>query len=174
MYVYLRQTSFLFLTHTKIIRTPLIMFPLVLASTSDAAVAIGRISDFLTSEELAEQYKIDYTHDAAVHVDGDFTWETGHRPDNGEDNFVKGRDGTGGDVTKTPTEQITEVEKRRKKLKEPLLPTTASNKKDDDATAKEEMGAAVEKPFALKNLNLRVSRGLFVAIVGRVGSGKVS
>ena len=81
------------------------MFPLVLAVTSDA---IGRISDFLTAEELAEQYRIDYQHSVAVHLNGDFTWETGRTPGNGGNKFVKG-DGTGGDVTKTPTEQMTKV-----------------------------------------------------------------
>jgi ATP-binding cassette, subfamily C (CFTR/MRP), member 1 len=148
------------------------MFPLVLAVTSDAAVAIGRISEFLSAEELAEPYRIDYQHSVAVHVNGDFTWETGRTPGNGEDKFVKG-DSTGGDLTKTPAEQIPKVEKRHKKLKESLLPTTASNEEDNGAIIKEEMGA-VEKPFALKNLNLQVSRGSFVAIVGRVGSGKVN
>jgi ATP-binding cassette subfamily C (CFTR/MRP) protein 1 len=30
-----------------------------------------------------------------------------------------------------------------------------------------------EKPFELKNLNLKVAKGSFIGIVGRVGSGKV-
>ena len=47
-----------------------------------------------------------------------------------------------------------------------MLPTTAtaeSEKKVDTP----------EKPFELKGLNLKIPKGSFVAIVGRVGSGKV-
>jgi ATP-binding cassette, subfamily C (CFTR/MRP), member 1 len=54
-----------------------------------------------------------------------------------------------------------------------VLPTTASNTKSDDPTAREEEKTAEEKPFELKNFKFKVTKGSFVAIVGRVGSGKV-
>lgn len=55
---------------------PLIFFPFVLSSLSDALVALGRISSFLTAEELPEPHKIVQGRECAVEVDGDFTWET--------------------------------------------------------------------------------------------------
>jgi len=63
--------------------------------------------------------------------------------------------------------------KRQKALNGlPLLPIRTS---EDKATSKayEASTAEEEKPFALTNLALRVPKGSFVAIVGRVGSGKV-
>ncbi|KAF8882127.1 P-loop containing nucleoside triphosphate hydrolase protein [Infundibulicybe gibba] len=102
----------------NIIRAPLIFFPFVLSSLSDALVALGRISKFLTAEELADPYLIDYESKPAVEVDGAFAWETEGKLE--EPKFSKG------------------------------------------------------KPFELNNLKLSVEKGAFVAIVGRVGSGKSS
>lgn len=153
---------------------PLIMFPLVLASLSDATVALLRISKFLTAEELAEPYVIDYELKTAVDVDGDFTWETAGKPvDNGQ-KLEKGTDRKGDPRAKKLDEKPAREKRERKRGskngKEPVLPTTA---KSDDATEKEEENKADEKPFELKNLKLQVPKGAFVAIVGRVGSGKV-
>ena len=54
---------------------PLTFLPLVLAATTDALVAIRRISNFLRAEELAVPYTIDPSSNVALDVDGDFTWE---------------------------------------------------------------------------------------------------
>ena len=68
--------------------------------------------------------------------------------------------------SKDKEEKKERKEKERKRdSKGAALPTTmgeAEKKKEED-----------EKPFALKDLHLRVPKGAFVAIVGRVGSGKV-
>jgi hypothetical protein len=133
----------------------------------------------LTAEELSEPYAIDYESKSAVDVDGDFTWETAGKPVDDVKKAVKGAGGRGGHGTKKPdqkTEQKNKTEKKAlfggKSKKEPVLPTSANNGKSDDATEKEEKPAE-EKPFELKNLKFRVPKGAFVAIVGRVGSGKV-
>ena len=55
---------------------PLIMLPVVLASATDALVALKRIGTFLRAEELAVPYAVDANAEAAVDVDGDFAWET--------------------------------------------------------------------------------------------------
>jgi ATP-binding cassette, subfamily C (CFTR/MRP), member 1 len=57
--------------------------------------------------------------------------------------------------------------KANKKKRDSVLPTTAT-------TDSEKKADAPEKPFELKGLNLKIPKGSFVAIVGRVGSGKVS
>src|ERR1700689_2162180 len=118
------------------------MFPLVLANTADAAVALNRISKFLTAEELDEPYTIDYNRNGALDVDGDFSWEAAS---NYGDQPVKGGGGTCSDETKKPkenVEQISEMEKhglfRRGKRKQgPVLPTTACSETCDDVTQQE-------------------------------------
>jgi ATP-binding cassette subfamily C (CFTR/MRP) protein 1 len=118
-------------------------------------VALGRISHFLTSEELPEPYLIDKTLHVAVEVDGDFVWETVLATGDG-----KKEKKIHGDKRKKPP------------LKgETSLPvTTADLEKENlnDARKKDQ-----ETPFELKNLKMSVPKGAFVGIVGPVGSGKV-
>ena len=75
-----------------------------------------------------------------------------------------GSKGKGGDKEK----------KKKKKAKKgkggEVLPTVAPQNEEKEKEGKEAEG----KPFELKNLNLKIPKGAFVAIVGRVGSGKVS
>ena len=124
---------------------PLTFLPIVLSSLSDALVALGRISQFLTSEDLPEPYLIDKNLPVAVQVDGDFVWETVLATGDGE--------------------------KGKKPLKRESLPVTTTDLEKEilkDAKKNEQ-----ETPFELKNLKMSVPKGAFVGIVGRVGSGKV-
>jgi ATP-binding cassette, subfamily C (CFTR/MRP), member 1 len=50
--------------------------PNVFSSSSDALVALRRISEFLTAEELADSMHIDFESKCGVEAEGDFTWET--------------------------------------------------------------------------------------------------
>ncbi|KAJ7730232.1 multidrug resistance-associated ABC transporter [Mycena maculata] len=142
----------------NIIRAPLVFLPFVLSALSDALVALGRIGSFLTGEELPEPFPIDDDLKNAVEVDASFAWETAGKIEDpkfaGGGRAGKGRakkDGKG-------------------KKGAAVLPTTADNgTSSGTATPGEE-----EKPFELKNLKLSVPKGAFVAIVGRVGSGKSS
>lgn len=141
------------------------MIPLIISflSCADGAVALGRIASFLTAEELAEPYTIDQGSKHAVDVDGDFQWETTYGGKNSGSKFEKGAHKSAQDKEKRHSKSV-------KKDAAPVLPTTNDPEKGDDLDAppKEE-----EKPFELKNLKMQVPRGSFVAIVGRVGSGKV-
>ena len=135
---------------------PLTLLPIVLASAMDALVAIRRISAFLRAEELAVPHTIDPKSDVALDVDGDFTWEEMRKEDAGavKDPATKATADGGNDGA-------------------PTLPTTAPP--DDQAQEKErEKDKPPDKPFELRNLKLRIPKGAFVAIVGRVGSGKSS
>ena len=136
-------------------RIPITFLPLVLSSLADALVALGRISQFLTSEDLPEPYSIDKNLHLAVQVDGDFTWETVLGP---------GEEGKGNGNNKG---------KKSLKAGRSLPMTTADLEKEkmklDDAGGKNDR----ETPFELKNLQMSVPKGAFVGIVGRVGSGKV-
>ena len=130
---------------------PLVLFPAVLSILSDVLVAFGRISQFLTAEDLPEPYLIDKNLHVAVQVDGDFVWET----------VLATRDGTKG-----------KGDKSQKQLKgKTSLPVTTSDLEKENL---KDVGTIdQETPFELKNLNMSVPKGAFVGIVGRVGSGKV-
>ena len=141
----------------QIIRMPITFLPLVLSSLSDALVALGRISRFLTSEDLPESYPIDENLPVAVQVDGDFVWETVLAAGGGGK-----RKSARGDKDRKPLNL---------KAEKSLPMTTADLEKEalkDDAESR-----GPETPFELKNFKLSVPRGAFVGIVGRVGSGKV-
>ncbi|KIM72411.1 hypothetical protein PILCRDRAFT_16141 [Piloderma croceum F 1598] len=145
------------LQYFNIIHMPLVLFPIVLPSSSDATVALRRISKFLTAEELSEPYTIDYERKTAVEVDGDLTWETAGNPVDAEEKGKLAKCGLF----------------RGANRKKPMLPTTTQTGEPGAAT-KEEETKADEKPFELKILKFKVPKGAFVAIVGRVGSGKSS
>ena len=134
---------------------PLTFLPLALSSLSDALVALGRISQFLTSEDLPEPYLIDKNLQNAVEVDGDFAWETVLAAGDGG---VKGKH-LHGHKSKRSSKGVTP------------LPTTAADLEKD--VLKDVKKNEQETPFELKNLKMSIPKGAFVGIVGRVGSGKV-
>ncbi|KII85519.1 hypothetical protein PLICRDRAFT_319144 [Plicaturopsis crispa FD-325 SS-3] len=144
----------------NIIRAPLLYFPLVLSNCSDAVVALGRISEFLLAEELDKPYILDVESKDAVSVEGNFTWETVQKLDVQE---------------KHPASKKAGKKGADKGEKENVLPTTApgglGSKESDQETSTIE---GDEKPFELTDLKFKVPKGAFVAIVGRVGSGKSS
>ncbi|KAF7297335.1 Multidrug resistance-associated ABC transporter protein [Mycena indigotica] len=144
----------------NIIRMPLAFIPFVLSALSDALVAFRRIGAFLTAEELPEPYLIADTQTNAVDVDASFTWETVEKLDGSKFGAKKGK-GPGGGKGKKSGKDI--------KKSRSVLPTTSSDPASGAVTPAEE-----EKPFELKNLKMTVPRGAFIAIVGRVGSGKSS
>ena len=149
---------------------PLILFPFVLSTFSDALVALGRISKFLTAEELAEPYAIDYEMKNAVMVDGDFTWEaTGKLEESRfEINGQGGGNGRKGGGVEAARRTSWNRRKHEKNKEGAVLPTVLPVVQDEEHAKEKE-----ERPFELKNLRLSVPKGAFVAIVGRVGSGKV-
>ena len=59
----------------------------------------------------------------------------------------------------------------KKSEKEPVLPVTTSSEEKEEQAAEQE--TVDDKPFELADLKLQIPKGSFVAIVGRVGSGKV-
>ncbi|KAJ3506143.1 hypothetical protein NLJ89_g7032 [Agrocybe chaxingu] len=154
----------------NVIRAPLIFFPFVLSSLSDALVALGRISKFLTSEDLPEPYPVKPELPIAVQVDGDFVWETViNLLDEKGGKFSKGkRDAARGAPQKMEGDGKRWWKRSSKKDQSSILPS--SNADVEKGGEKDE---EKETPFELNNLNFIVPKGAFIAIVGRVGSGKV-
>ena len=134
----------------------------MLASATDALVAIRRISTFLRAEELAVPYSVDPSADVALAVDGDFTWETVHKG-KGEPSIPSAQEGRASKGEKYAGDE--RKGDRRKKREGETLPTSTSPEEDEKSEE--------ETPFALNGVKLSIPKGAFVAIVGRVGSGKV-
>lgn len=161
----------------QILQSPLRLLPLVFTVSTDAVVALQRISKFLVAEELAEPYVIDSKSEHAIDVDGDFAWETAHKPEEsksgrrgaGGRGGGRGAGGRGGKKGGSDRKSSSFF-RRRKDKGGAILPTTApaEGEKTEKDGVKEE-----EKPFALNNLVMKVPRSAFVAIVGTIGSGKV-
>ncbi|KAF9473172.1 P-loop containing nucleoside triphosphate hydrolase protein [Pholiota conissans] len=169
-------------------RVPLLLFPLVLSSLADAMVAFQRICSFLTAEELAETYVIDPSQPQALYVDGDFEWETTLKLQaTSEEADIPAAEKLRKEAEKKAAEKKAEKQKKKEaklKAKSKQLddknPDAADNGAGEglpstaDDVAQDKDAKEDEKPFALEDLHLDVKKGAFVAIVGRVGSGKSS
>jgi len=166
---------------SQVIRLPLVMIPIVFSVCSDAYVSLGRISGFLLAEEQDEAFMIKQDAEYAVDLDGDFTWEVV------DPTKMKNNKGAVGNAasTKEGTRQQRQKDKKDKKVDK----KGATAKSDDDTPVASGSGSADSrvvtptvqeedkgdsKPFALEDLNLKIPRGSFVAISGRIGSGKSS
>ena len=137
----------------------------------DALVALGRIGKFLTAEDLEEPYAIDEEMKWAVKANATFAWETVGKPaaiPGGK--FGMGDKGKKDDAAKK--ENGGKKKKGKKGEKDgPIHPTNTSEASGSGENPEKKPD---EKPFELRDLELNVPRGSFVAIVGRVGSGKSS
>lgn len=149
-------------------------FPAVIAAAADGAVALGRIGKFLTAEELAEAYTISQESKYAIDVDGDFKWETAFKLGSQGPKFDHGKAKEGPAKEKAPPNARARISLGlfRKKEKGPVLSMTTDDVPKEDIKGSEDQKDE-EKPFELTDLKLQIPKGSFVAIVGRVGSGKV-
>ncbi|KIY72285.1 multidrug resistance-associated ABC transporter [Cylindrobasidium torrendii FP15055 ss-10] len=103
----------------------------------------------------------------AIRVHGSFTWETVGPPE--EKMTKKARKAQ----AKKEKKDVKAAKKEAKRA--PVLPMTVDDTEDPEKDVGSEEGKPEEaQPFALKDLHMRIPRGSFVAIVGRVGSGKSS
>ncbi|KAG9227354.1 hypothetical protein CCMSSC00406_0004107 [Pleurotus cornucopiae] len=148
----------------NVILVPMATFPIVLGSLSGAIVALNRISTFLLAEELPEPYPIDVNSKYAVDVDGDFTWEV---TEGVEEKFSHPKEGS-----ESNEEKVNSMKDVKQNENDRVLPVIApdGDEKGNNVAGEEEDKA----PYILKGLKMQIERGQFVAIVGRVGSGKSS
>ena len=145
--------------------------PLALGGLATALVATGRLSKFYLAEELDDPYLIDTDRKNAVDVDGDFTWESTAeegksaeaKPDDKADKLDEKAGKPDGMADKSSAVTKTEDEK---------MAGSSTGEKGKEQEAKDEKPA--EPVFQLENLKMAVPKGAFVAIVGPIGSGKVS
>jgi len=160
------------------------MIPMVFSMCSDAYVSLGRIAEFLLAEEQEDAFPIKEDAEYAVNVEGDFTWEVV------DPNKVANTEGAVGNATsaKEIMAQAKEATRQDRKDKVPDK-KGAKTKNGTDTPVASGSGAANSgavtptvqeeekdhsKPFALEDLDLKIPPGSFVAISGRIGSGKSS
>jgi hypothetical protein len=166
--------------------------------SSDAWVSLGRVGAFLTAEELPPPYPVDKSSKYAINCDGDFTWEVSDpaKADGGADK--KGKGGPGGpkgkgkDKSKDGKKDKTADKKDKKDKKDKNADKKEKSKKNGEPS-KDPAGSGsgtatatgtideggdddVEESgvFHLNNLKIKVPKGQFVALVGKIGSGKSS
>lgn len=144
---------------------------------------MNRISKFLLAEDRPPAYAFDLVGEGevgknAIECEGDFVWDVVTGSDKAE--IVK-------EVKDAKPEDVVKGYKKPKKEKEKVQVQEKdgqSDKRDSDSLlptfinpssiGQQADAEAEEQPFQLKNLKLAIPKGAFVAIVGRVGSGKVS
>ncbi|CUA66748.1 hypothetical protein RSOLAG22IIIB_00195 [Rhizoctonia solani] len=169
----------------NIIRMPLVFVPLVASSCGDAYVALARISKFLTSEELQDEFEVQPENKYAVDIRGTFTWERGGAPQDA--NPKKGKKATAAakaaaaEAPKPTKEELAKKkaddeakkakEKEKKKREKERLAKKRKGVDPNDSSDEEEHGP---EPFRLVDVDLQIRRGAFVGIAGKIGSGKSS
>ncbi|KAJ1304670.1 hypothetical protein OPQ81_005809 [Rhizoctonia solani] len=169
----------------NIIRMPLVFVPLVASSCGDAYVALGRISKFLTSEELQDEFGVQPENKYAVDIRGTFTWERGGTPQDA--NPKKGKKAAAAakaaaaEAPKPTKEELAKKkaddkekklkEKEKKKREKERLKQLKKGMDPNDSSDEEERGP---DPFRLVDIDLQIPRGAFVGIAGKIGSGKSS
>ncbi|KAG8805929.1 hypothetical protein FRC17_005264, partial [Serendipita sp. 399] len=165
----------------NVLRMPLIMLPFIFSLSADALVSLRRIGNFLLAEELEPPYPIETVSKFAVEVDADFTWEVSDPAKaKGEDDKPKGPGGKGGaggdkkgkDSKKEKTKKDDEKKKTKKKKDGESSTVPTGGEPSPSGTIINE--PASTEIFKLRNIKMHIAKGQFVALVGRIGSGKSS
>ncbi|KAH8731418.1 P-loop containing nucleoside triphosphate hydrolase protein [Phaeosphaeriaceae sp. PMI808] len=143
-------------------RIPLNFLPVVIGQVIDANVSIKRIEEFLLAEDAKETATWDYSaEDAVVIKHADFTWE--RHPTHGSEDSPLGSGGPTGEKDAL------------RKNKQNKGPSVQPNKNRGPlATPSDITMVDEEKPFEMKEIDLKFGRNELVAIIGSVGSGKSS
>ncbi|KZW01126.1 hypothetical protein EXIGLDRAFT_719505 [Exidia glandulosa HHB12029] len=137
-----------------ILRMPMLMFPAAISILAQSFASLKRMAKFISAEEAPAPFPVKPEGDIAIDIDGDFAWEE----DAAEESTAKPSD------------------KGKKEKNRKSVGAKEKEKAKDAGESEEKAPESVPKaaPFALTDLRLQIQRGAFVAIVGRVGSGKTS
>ncbi len=144
------------------LRMPLNLLPLVIGQVTDAYASLGRIQDFLLSEEQKEEIVWDQDMEPAIEVQSaSFTWER---------NSTHDKDQVGTFQTKAQIKNAKSAHRREKKAEK------LSKKQDKRiSTVDDNSSEDVQmEPFKLHDMDFAVGRNELLAVIGTVGSGKSS
>lgn len=151
------------------LRMPLNLLPLVIGQVTDASASLGRIQEFLLSEEQTDEINWDEDMDNAVEIDNaSFTWER---------NATQDKDGPAGSAPPNKAQEkmakkaAKEKAKEEKKARKSAMAEKFQDSPNSSTTALDD---ETREPFALKDVNFTVGRNELLAVIGTVGSGKSS
>lgn len=133
------------------IRTPLAIMMFVIRAMLGGHVALKRANAYLSAEDAEPGYNIDVDAPNAADVDASFTWEATADKTEGKDL----------EKTSNSSKKPTDRDRTLPRLS-PNEPIPLQPKEREDV------------PFMLSDLRMKIARGAFVAIVGKIGSGKSS
>ncbi|KAF9194091.1 hypothetical protein BGZ51_001070 [Haplosporangium sp. Z 767] len=138
------------------LRVPLLVLPYCYSEATDAWVSTKRIEKFLLSLDSQPLPPIDKDHKYALSIQhADFYWDQMPSTDASTSSLSTSSSSSSVSENDTPGDSINEEQ-------QPLLSGQDSN------------DAKIEIKTSLRDINLDISRGSLVAIVGAVGSGKSS
>jgi ATP-binding cassette subfamily C (CFTR/MRP) protein 1 len=149
------------------LRSPLAILMYVIRAMLGGHVAIKRINAYLNSEDADEGYELNQEAPNAVTVDASFAWETRSKTTSASDSSKPSAQDAAKTTTAGPSKS-----RKEPSPSGPILPLLS----DDTAS----LGNGVEDeamndlPFLLQDVKINIARGAFVAIIGKIGSGKSS
>jgi ATP-binding cassette subfamily C (CFTR/MRP) protein 1 len=155
------EVAFTALALFNIIRFPMQALPSVISQTIEAYVSLGRIEGFLLKPDLdpkAVLTAVDAASPYAIEIQSaTFKWATPPKKDADAKPAAGAAAAAAGDAAG-----------KKKKVDKKKAAAEAAE------AAAAAAAAAAARPPTLKNINLKIRRGAFAAIVGEVGSGKSS
>ncbi|KAH7104385.1 cadmium ion transporter [Auriculariales sp. MPI-PUGE-AT-0066] len=159
----------------NILRVPLLMLPAGLSILAQTRLSLDRMNEFLEAEEAPPAFDIDDSGNLAVSMkSADFAWEA--LTEDASDEAAGAKPKEKEKATATPAQSGFFERLTGKKTTKPL---SAEERKDTDTDATttiedEKPNTSDAAPFSLRDIDLQIHRGDFVAVVGRVASGKTS
>jgi ATP-binding cassette, subfamily C (CFTR/MRP), member 1 len=146
------------------LRMPLNLLPLVIGQVTDAYASLGRIEEFLLSEEQQDEILWDEGMDSAIEMQhASFTWER---------NSSHEKDQVGTFQTKAQIKEAKDAHKREKKAEKMSKKHGEPDSISDDVDSSSDNTQL--EPFRLHDIDFTVGRNELLAVIGSVGSGKSS
>jgi ATP-binding cassette, subfamily C (CFTR/MRP), member 1 len=144
------------------LRMPLNLLPLVIGQVTDAYASLGRIQEFLLSEEQQDEILWDEGMNSAIEMQhASFTWER---------NSSHEKDQVGTFQTKAQIKEAKDAHKREKKAEKMSKKHGGPDSIGDDSSSEQTQ----LEPFRLHDIDFTVGRNELLAVIGSVGSGKSS
>jgi len=166
------KSAFTLVSTLMVLQDPVKALPDCVSTILDLKVSLDRISKFLLAEDIKADYikrnEVDYPETAIKMTNGNFYWLTEEekklKKKKEEEEKEEGEEGDGEKKNKKSLEE---------EKKENLLEEKPASESSDENENENGNGNGGEK-MILKDINLDIKKGSFVAILGDVGSGKSS
>jgi len=167
----------------NLLRFPLMFVPMLIGQWADMKVALSRVKALLLSPELEFAPSVDPNAKDAISItNGEFAWEVAPEKEANEDKAKSKRISLKRErksmkkISNKSTENQSETissDKNQNLNKDPNFPSSSSQMTAPNHHLPKQ-NFPLTPPSAISDINLSISKGKLVAIVGAVGSGKSS